>query len=248
MRLLISLVLLVFSISVSLAQSEQLEIAEKAYNKKDYQTAIKIYESLIKSNNKSAGLLYNLANCYNATNQISKAILNYEKALILAPGNSDIKYNLSLANEKIESPITNINNFFLSKWYLGIIHSLSASTFSILLIVLIVALLSVVYLSLFRNIYFIDKYKWVIGGLLFLLIITNYSMLIKRTRINNGSHGIVMQSSTLRSGADSRSQSLQDVDAGIKAILLDSIDNWYKLSLPDREQGWMKKEEIEIIK
>ena len=83
---------------------------------------------------------------------------------------------------------------------------------------------------------------------LLLVIGTNYTMLRQRDFVEQGSHGIIMEKSSLFSGVDTRSQILQEVDPGIKAEVLDSLDSWYKISLPDREQGWMKKDKIGIIK
>ncbi|HIP38313.1 MAG TPA: tetratricopeptide repeat protein [Desulfocapsa sulfexigens] len=73
--------------------------ASSAYISGDYGTAIEKFESLRKSG-VSAPLLYNLANSYAQNGQSGKAILNYERALRLAPGDSDIRGNLALVREK----------------------------------------------------------------------------------------------------------------------------------------------------
>jgi len=66
-----------------------------SYNKGDYQTAIRSFETFA-TNGKSAPLFYNLANSYAQDGQSGLAILNYERGLRLAPGDSDIRGNLEL--------------------------------------------------------------------------------------------------------------------------------------------------------
>ena len=72
---------------------------DSAYIKDDYATAIQIYESLLK-NGESADVYYNLGNSYYKAGEIAKAVLNYERALLMKPGNSDIRANLEVARAK----------------------------------------------------------------------------------------------------------------------------------------------------
>ncbi len=68
--------------------------ANQAYTRGDNQQAINLYLEHADREGVSASLLYNLANSYAAAGQIGQAVLNYERALRLAPGNSDIQANL----------------------------------------------------------------------------------------------------------------------------------------------------------
>lgn len=65
-----------------------------AYSRGDYDEAIRIFEKIISTHGFSASLLYNLGNSYAQRNRIGKAILSYERARILAPGDPDITGNL----------------------------------------------------------------------------------------------------------------------------------------------------------
>ena len=69
---------------------------DSAYIKADYATAIQIYESLLK-NGESADVYYNLGNSYYKAGEIAKAVLNYERALLMKPGNSDIRVRMSIS-------------------------------------------------------------------------------------------------------------------------------------------------------
>ena len=61
---------------------------EKLYEQKKYDEAILIYESILSSKLTSPKLYYNLGNCYFKTNQIGKAIYNYELAKKINPKDS----------------------------------------------------------------------------------------------------------------------------------------------------------------
>lgn len=56
--------------------------------------AVTGYRKIAAENGISASLLYNLANCYTALGQVGQAVVNYERALRLDPGNPDIEANL----------------------------------------------------------------------------------------------------------------------------------------------------------
>lgn len=74
--------------------------ANRAYEAGDLVRAIGIYESLLDHAGFSASLCYNLANGYALDGQIGKAVLGYERALLLAPGDGDIRSNLHLLRQE----------------------------------------------------------------------------------------------------------------------------------------------------
>ena len=75
------------------------EEATKMYQEGDYQKAIDLYNEMLSDDMESATVYYNLGNCYYKQGETAKAILNYERALLLHPGDNDIKYNLTMAQK-----------------------------------------------------------------------------------------------------------------------------------------------------
>jgi tetratricopeptide (TPR) repeat protein len=100
--LLLLLLIIVFIPSVTVAQSNQelFEQGNEAYSKRDFSGAVEIYEQLTATSGYGAGLLFNLGNSYARSGQTGKAILNYERALRLAPSDSDIQGNLELVRKE----------------------------------------------------------------------------------------------------------------------------------------------------
>ena len=66
------------------------------YGQGKYQEALQIYSRIIAEDGFSAPLFSNLANCYAQTGRVGLAVLNYERALRLSPGDSDSRGNLDL--------------------------------------------------------------------------------------------------------------------------------------------------------
>lgn len=88
--------------TVTVAQSNQdlFEQGNEAYSRGDFSGAAKIYEQLTATSGYGTGVLFNLANSYAQSGQTGKAILNYERALRLAPSDSDILGNLELIRKE----------------------------------------------------------------------------------------------------------------------------------------------------
>lgn len=70
--------------------------ARRAYEAGDHARALALYDSAAQHST-SAALEFNIGNCHFKLNDVPRAILHYERALLLAPGDDDIQANLDLA-------------------------------------------------------------------------------------------------------------------------------------------------------
>ena len=101
--LLISLGILCFHPAISCAGTTEdnlLQQGNEAYSRGEYDQAIVYYQELTASAGLSASVLYNMANSYTHLGEIGRAVLNYERALRLAPGDPDIAGNLELVRKE----------------------------------------------------------------------------------------------------------------------------------------------------
>src|ERR1700761_9587590 len=74
--------------------------ADADYAAGKFSGAIKVYESIVVSRQWTPSLFYNLGNAYFRQDDFGRAILNYERALVLDPGHAEARANLQLARDR----------------------------------------------------------------------------------------------------------------------------------------------------
>ena len=81
-------------------QAGAFDDANRAFADGRFAEAAKGYEAILHEKGYSAPVLYNLANTYFREGQIGRAILNYDRAQLLAPDDPDISANLNFARKE----------------------------------------------------------------------------------------------------------------------------------------------------
>ena len=71
-------------------------MAASHYSEGKYNEAADLYQQIIETGYESAEVYYNLGNSYYKMSDLPNAILNYERAKLLAPNDEDIAFNLEL--------------------------------------------------------------------------------------------------------------------------------------------------------
>ncbi|GHT46501.1 hypothetical protein AGMMS49965_24090 [Bacteroidia bacterium] len=123
----------------------------EAYAKGDYEQAVQHYEAALAANGESSEVYYNLGNAYYRLNRVAPAILNYERALLLNPGNKDARFNLELAKLKTVDKIDDFDNFFLFDWWRGLQNWRTIGQWSSLAIVFFILFLACLAVYLFSR-------------------------------------------------------------------------------------------------
>lgn len=246
----ICLVTFAFLPQLVLCQNNQMQNAIELYNNGKYQEAADQYETLIESNLHSLELYYNLGNCFFRLEAWSKAILNYEKALLLAPKDEDVLHNLKIAEQKINQPIESINEFFLIQWRNQLLSFASIKTWSTLSVIFLWLGITGIFIWLIKSERQIKIYGFVGGGAS--LLISLLFLVCANTKLNQQIHsgsGIIMQDQLqLQSAPDQESKTIQPVFAGYKIKFLDQIGAWYKIKLSDGNVGWVPIDAVEEIR
>jgi tetratricopeptide (TPR) repeat protein len=78
----------------------QLAKANQEYAAGDFQSAINDYEELVRSGQDAPNLFYNLGNAYFRKKDFGRAILNYERALVLNRHFAEAQANLRIAQDE----------------------------------------------------------------------------------------------------------------------------------------------------
>lgn len=197
----------------------------------------------------SAGLYYNLGNAYFRINDMAHARLNYERALLLSPGDSDTRHNIDYLMTKIEDKILVADTFFLSVWFAALQNLFSSNTWAI------IGAISFILFICCLAVFFIGRYivmkkaAFYIGLLLLVLIIfANVFSYRQKGKIEYHDTAVVMAGSTsMMSSPDINSKELVVLHSGTKVVVTKEDRNWLEVELDSGNIGWIQRDKIEII-
>lgn len=222
---------------------------DSAYMRNDYASAIQIYESLLKKG-EAAEVYYNLGNSYYKADDIAKAILNYERALLLQPGNADIRANLEIARSKTIDKVIPVPEIFFVAWTKSLINSLSVDAWAKLGVVCFILLLVSLYLFFFSK-QVAGKKAGFIAGIVFLVfvILCNVFAAQQKNELMDRNAAIVLSPSvTVRSTPSESGTSLFILHEGRKVEIKDnSMREWKEIRLEDGKVGWVPASAVEVI-
>lgn len=229
------------------------EEASQAYRDQDFKKSIQLYEEIvaqgISENKESAQVYYNLANAYFRNEQLGKAILNYERALLLNPGDGDIRHNLRFARARTEDRIETVGNLFLSNWVNSIQNLLSSNQWAGIGIAMFILFLACVGVFLFVRILWARKTAFYAGISLFVLMfIANIFAFNQKNTLLNRNTGIVMSgAASINASPDTNSNELFQLHEGTKVKIRNTDGEWYEIEIANGSVGWTPKQNVEII-
>lgn len=233
----------------ALADDQRIKEAEAAYAKEDYQAAIQLYEAILKDNGPSAEIYYNLGNSCFKANQLAPAILNYERALLIDPGDADIRFNLQLARQRTVDNIEPLGRFFLAGWFDSVQNMGAADSWAKVGIFAFLMLIVCLLLFFFSRWIRMKKAGFYFG-MLFLVVVV-FANIFARNQKNelvNHQEAIVFSSTvTAKSSPDASGTDLFVLHEGTKVSIKSSLGEWYEIMLSDGNVGWMPRKDLEII-
>lgn len=249
MKNLLFLVFLAF-ISVGFSQNNDLfEQGKQHYKEANYEAAIKSWKSILDSGEHSAALYFNLGNAYFKSEQIAPSIYFYEKALKLAPGDSEIKNNLTFAQNQTIDLIESLPQNKLKTWINKAILSTSFDNWAWITVAFVFGF------TILFLIYFFSKHsskkRIFFTATLFLMFFALVSLFITHksyTLSENLRSGIVFSESTqVRSEPVNRSEISFVLHEGTKVEIISEEDEWVRIKLADGKDGWMLKTDLKEI-
>ena len=224
-------------------------MADSAYASGNYQQAVVLYDSLLKSG-VSFELYYNLGNAYYRTEDNTRAILNYERALMLSPSDADVRFNLQMARSKTIDKILPESEMFFVTWYRSLINMASVDGWAYFALTMLGLALLLVLLYLFADMLLLRKIGF-FGAIIALLLFVfgNIFAWQQKHMMDTQRGAIIMESAvSVKSTPAANGTDLFILHEGTKVTIVDdSMREWKEVRVSDGKQGWIKTQQIEVI-
>ncbi len=219
-----------------------LEEANSHYAAQEYREAAEKYEQILTSGKESAEVYFNLGNACFKNGEHVKAILNYERAKLLAPQNKDIDFNLQVANHFVVDNLEQLPKPFFARWWSNLANSFSAdgwakiSTWSFILFLVLLST------YLFSRSTALKKGAFYSALVAFAMLLLSFSLAWHQYSIIRHRDKAIVQCPrvTIKSAPSVTGTDLFLIHEGLKVQVTDSLDSWKEVELSDGNKGWLK--------
>lgn len=223
--------------------------ADDEYKKENYQQAIKDYEELLKKG-ASVSMYYNLGNAYYRTDNITRAVLNYERALLLSPGDDDIRFNLQLARSKTIDKITPKSEMFFVTWYKSLVNFMSVDGWARTAVFCIFMALVLTLCYLFSDCMALRKTGFYGATAFFVVFLLSNVFAFEQKQILTERTGAIITapSAAMRKTPAANSSYNAIIHEGTRVdITDDTMKDWKYVKLADGREGWVQTSQMERI-
>lgn len=226
-----------------------LDMAATSYSKGRYDEAAYLYESVLKNHGSSDKVYYNLGNAYFKCDRLAPAILNFERALRLNPGDDDARFNLEMCQARIVDKIDPIGMFLIARWYHSLGNLLNSNGWAYASIVFFILFIGCLFAYFFARRRWLKKSGFFVGILL--LVFSSLSLVYSAQsshRITNPDEAILFTLSvTVKSSPDKSGTDLFVLHEGTKMKIRSVLGDWSEIELEDGNIGWLLSKDIQII-
>ena len=247
----VMIVLFLWSTTALFAQDAEalFKTANDHYANARYQEAIDDYKKILDQGLVSAALYYNLGNAHYKLNNVGETVYYFEKALQLAPGDTDIRNNAAFAeNMKIDA-IEKLPENAVKK---SIDNTLSWLTIDGWAIVSIITVL--LFVLLFLGYYFSygttrKRTFFVTAIVSFLAAIISLSFAYTAfAKAQTDQPAIVFVPEVdIKSEPNLSSAVAFTLHEGTKVMVLESIEDWKRIQLADSQVGWILNTDLKLL-
>lgn len=252
LRLLIN-VLLSFFVGLNMVFAANIDSlmtsANEHYKNGKFDEAINSYESIIKQGFQSDVLYFNLGNAYFKHKNIPAAILNYERAQLLNPGDDDIRFNLDLSRTFTVDKIEPLPEFLFTKFLRSIRNTMSTNGWAYLGIILFTFTLLSAAIFWFTYRRGIKKITFSIGLITLVITITSFIFSYQQKKLlTNHEYGIIFPSViAVKSSPGVSGKDLFILHSGTKVKITNSIGDWLEIKIADGNKGWALSDVLQRI-
>ncbi len=233
------------------AQSAFFDEGNRLYQTGDFQGALDRYQRILDEGIESGELFYNIGNAHFRLGELAPAILNYERARRLMPGDDDLLANLALARSMTVDDIDPRPEFWLFRvigWWVGLLPRAALIRLVALAWVTAVAGAAVVVLRPGPGLAAWARRTALAAAAVTLVFGVN--LVARELDLGADEEAIVMADKVQVQSAPSDDPALQifAVHAGAKVIVDRRADDWVEIVLENGAVGWMRAEHVELVR
>jgi len=214
------------------------------YKNGNFQQAVDGYRHLIQSGQSSGQVYYNLGNAYFRTQDLGRAILNYERAMLRMPRNADLKFNLSMARDQTQDVVPPSQSFtgLLFAWLASVTLSELFWSFAVLNGLFMAILITRLFIRREWNYYLLILLTvlWIPAGVSFGM--RHYQIWSDQRAV------VLVREMNVYAGPDTGDTVLFKLHQGTIVSEERSEDNWSLVRLTDNKRGWARAEAVERIR
>ncbi len=232
------------------AQSGPLfEQGKELYKAEKYQEAVNSWMKILENKEHSSALYFNLGNAHYKLNNIGSSIYYYERALQLAPNNSDIKNNLAFAQNTTIDDIEPLPETIFSKWYKSISGILTYNGWAITTVIFSMGFVALFLLYYFSTSEKRKRFLFTSSLLFIVLLLVSLSMAftIYNDSINNYPAIIFSESIEVRIQPNLGGEITFTLHEGTKVQILTRDNDWVRIVIADGKDGWIPASDLKEL-
>jgi tetratricopeptide (TPR) repeat protein len=220
------------------------------YQDGDFDGALASYARILEAGLESGDLYYNLGNTYFKRGEIGPAILYYERARRLMPGDDDLLANLDLARQQTADEITPLPEFWLFRavrWWVGLLGLTALAWVVALAYLTATTAVILVVLTPGTRIAMWARRATIIAAAV--TIVFGVNLAVRELGIGAAQEAVVMATAADVQSAPSDDSALRifAVHEGAKVRMGRRSDEWVEIVLEDGTVGWVAAQQLEPI-
>jgi len=232
------------------AQDEIFERGNQLYQQGDFAGAVEAYEAVRSAGFESADLHYNLGNAYFKAGELGRSILEWERALALAPGDPDATANLELARSVTADAVEPLPRFWLFtalSWWVGLLPR--GLLIALVAGAWLVACGGVVLRVWARGPDARRLATWLAAVAAAVVLVFGTNLAARELRIGQPERGVILAASVpVRSApAEEDDLTLFEIHEGTRVRIDQRTGEWAEVVLDDGKVGWVPADVFEVI-
>jgi tetratricopeptide (TPR) repeat protein len=219
--------------------------ANEFFQQGKYEQAKSAYLEILDSGAQSGNIYYNLGNTFFKLGQIGRAIVNYERAKILLPQDSDVQANLQYALSLCNNSVVALKQ----NWFRGVLENIAVYftldgwTIAVSLVYFLVLLFAAWFILTKINAF---KKAAVSFAVCLGLVGCIWLVKFEQTRLINNAIVIVAEIDSRFAPSENAVVYFKTYE-GAKIEIIDQNNAWVRIKTPDGKIGWVPDSAVEKI-